>query len=265
LVCCESSHIFNDEYFLTPCNAHSRHGEDFYGHYYECEKVLLAMRLLAMNDTNKRKFVQNAIIPFVLSILQESSEEVLRLATAILLELSFGMQARWLLRPILGIWNKYVQGAKAERTILAIPPPLTDAVDIAAPTHLVQVRALEAEPTFSQELHEAAYEGGQQWIERLVEEDAVPADTTDAHGATGMHFAAMNARFEAMSYFMDHGLDINVEDNSGCTPLAWYVMARNIEFGTNQEVWPEECKKALDWMTSQGAVTRFIRMFSNTV
>lgn len=136
------------------------------------------------------------------------------------------MQARWLLRPILGIWNKYVKGAQVERDILAIPPPLTDAVDIAAPTHLVQVcvrtinsvvscpfpwrfhfiyniyhhnqlnpiscmstflpltsklqvRALDAEPTFSHELHEAAYEGGQQWIERLVEEDGVAPDTKD--------------------------------------------------------------------------------------
>lgn len=132
------------------------------------------------------------------------------------------MQARWLLRPIMGIWNKYVKGAKVERDILAIPPPLTDAVDIAAPTHLVQVRkkvrekrscalprsylwsccnhltpyllhvhkmlpfpsmlqvrAIDAEPTFSHELHEAAYEGGQLWIERLVEEEGVAPDTKD--------------------------------------------------------------------------------------
>ena len=42
----------------------SRDGEEFYGHYYDCSKVLLCMRLLAMNDANKRKFVQCAIIPF---------------------------------------------------------------------------------------------------------------------------------------------------------------------------------------------------------
>jgi len=164
---------------------HSRDGEDFFGHTYKCEMVLLCMRLLAMNDVNKRKFVQTAMIPFVLDLLKEDNPEIVRLATvcaclhiwsssplclacsplavflernvdfsrmlmwanrkarhtiqAILLELSFGMQARWLLRPILGIWNKYVKGAQVERAILAIPPPLTDAVDIAAPTHLVQV------------------------------------------------------------------------------------------------------------------------------
>ena len=39
------------------------------------------------------------------------------------------------------------------------------------------------------------------------------------HGATAMHFAAMNARFEAMSYLMDRDVDINVQDSSGCTPL----------------------------------------------
>mmetsp|Transcript_5188 Transcript_5188/g.8348 ORF Transcript_5188/g.8348 Transcript_5188/m.8348 type:complete len:176 (-) Transcript_5188:115-642(-) len=175
------------------------------------------------------------------------------------------MQARWLLRPIMGIWNKYVKGAQVEREILAIPPPLTDAVDFAAPTHLTQVRAIDAEPTFTHELHEAAYEGGQQWIERLVEEEGVSAHTTDNHGATGMHFAAMNARFEAMGYLMDQNLDINVEDSSGCTPLAWYVMAKNIEFGTDQEEWPHDTKKAIEWMTSQGAIAKFLPMFANTV
>jgi len=243
----------------------SRHGEDFYGHVYECDKVLLCMRLLAMNDQNKHKFVQNSVIPFVLDLLKDDDQEIVRLATATLLELSFGMQARWLLRPIMGIWNKYVKSSKVEREIAAIPPPLTDAVDIAAPTHLVQVRSLESEPTFGLELHEAAWEGGQQWIERLVEEEGVPADAVDNHGATAMHFAAMNARFEAMSYLMDRDVDINVQDSSGCTPLAWYIMAKNIEFGTDQEVWPEGCKKAIEWMTSQGAVAQMLPMFANTV
>lgn len=44
---------------------------------------------------------------------------------------------------------------------------------------MLQVRAVDAEPTFSHELHEAAYEGGQQWIERLVEEEGVLPDTKD--------------------------------------------------------------------------------------
>jgi hypothetical protein len=35
---------------------------------------------------------------------------------ATLLELSFGMQARWLLRPIMGIWNKYVKSSKVRKT-----------------------------------------------------------------------------------------------------------------------------------------------------
>lgn len=243
----------------------SRDGEEFYGHYYDCSKVLLCMRLLAMNDANKRKFVQCAIIPFVLDLLKDSDLEIVRLAVAILLELSFGMQARWLLRPILGIWNKYVRSAKEEREIAAIPPPLTDTIDIAAPTHLVQVRGIEAEPTFSHELHEACYEGGQQWIERLVEEDGVAADIRDGNGATGMHFAAVNARLEAIGYLMDRDVDINVVDVSGCSPLAWYIMARNVEFGTDQDKWPAQCNKVVEWMSSQGALALFCPMFANTV
>ena len=51
---------------------HSRDGQDFFGHTYKCEIVLLCMRLLAMNDANKRKFVQSAMIllTFVLIILK---------------------------------------------------------------------------------------------------------------------------------------------------------------------------------------------------
>jgi hypothetical protein len=37
---------------------------------------------------------------------------------------------------------------------------------------------------------------------------------------------------------MDKNLDINVPDASGCTPLAWYIMSKNIEHGTDQEEWP---------------------------
>ena len=44
-----------------------------------------------------------------------------------------------------------------------------------------------------------------------------------------------------------------------------YVMAKNIEFGTDQEAWPDEQKKAVEWMASQGAVARFLPMFANTV
>ena len=41
----------------------------------------------------------------------------LKYAQATLLELSFGMQARWLLRPIMGIWNKYVKSAKVPKPV----------------------------------------------------------------------------------------------------------------------------------------------------
>jgi hypothetical protein len=42
-------------------------------------------------------------------------------------------------------------------------------------------------------------------------------------------------------------------------------MAKNIEFGTDQQKWPDECKKAVEWMTSQGALAHFLPMFANTV
>jgi hypothetical protein len=36
-----------------------------------------------------------------------------------------------------------------------------------------------------------------------------------------MHFAALNMRVEAIGYLLDHDVDINICDGSGCTPLAW--------------------------------------------
>lgn len=56
------------------------------------------------------------MIPFILEFLSFPNKDVVRSSTACLLDLSFGMRARWLLRPILKIWYKFVEQAKEDRT-----------------------------------------------------------------------------------------------------------------------------------------------------
>ncbi|KAJ1471993.1 hypothetical protein T484DRAFT_3474338 [Baffinella frigidus] len=119
----------------------TRFDEEWHGHRYNFATVLLSARLLVLNDKNKRKFAQNAMIPFVLSLLKDDDEDVVRLATAILLELSFAMRARWLVRPVLTIWRNYVGDENQGRDALSHQPPMTDMVDLAAPTYTVKARA----------------------------------------------------------------------------------------------------------------------------
>jgi hypothetical protein len=40
-----------------------------YGHRYHLEILMLAVRLLVLNDKNKRKFVSNGMIPIVIDYL----------------------------------------------------------------------------------------------------------------------------------------------------------------------------------------------------
>jgi hypothetical protein len=35
-----------------------------------------------------------------------------------------------------------------------------------------------------------------------------------------------------MDYLEEHGHDINVKDNSGCTPLAWLTMSKQVRIST---------------------------------
>ena len=43
--------------------------EDWYGHKYSLEIIMMALRLLTLNDANKKKFVAGGMIPFILEFL----------------------------------------------------------------------------------------------------------------------------------------------------------------------------------------------------
>lgn len=195
----------------------------------------------------------------------------MQLSTAVLLDLSYGMRVRWLIRPVssdasplllscadltsrtlfpgphglvqvrqtrdeaqrgqpLTTFRVLLGSAVLIKRILPFslgpdalawgfqrfsrPLPSQDTVDFAAPTHIVNVKAMDYDVAFTFELHEAASEGGLRWMQRLIEEEDVDPHTADDGGATAMHYAAMNGHIEAMDYLLDHGVDINIQVQS---------------------------------------------------
>jgi hypothetical protein len=218
---------------LCECIDATSLNEDWHGHRYNVETMLLGARLLAVNDKNKRRFVQNSVIPFMLSLIKEPNvaQSVAQLSTAVLLDLSYGMRVRQLLHPVLLVWHQFVKLELKEKERFSLAPPSNHTVDFAAPTHVVNVKAIDYEIAFTFELHEAASEGVWLWMRRLVEDENADPCISDSHGATAMHYAAMNGHIEAMDYLLTVGVDINAEDQSGCTPKAWLLMARFVEYG----------------------------------
>lgn len=250
---------------LQDCIDAASYDEEWHGHRYNLEVMLIGTRLLAGNDKNKRRFVQNFMIPFMLSLLKIPDQGVMQLSTAVLLDLSYGMRVRWLIRPVLTVWYKYVKQEMKLKERFSRPLPSQDTVDFAAPTHIVNVKAMDYDVAFTFELHEAASEGGLRWMQRLIEEEDVDPHTADDGGATAMHYAAMNGHIEAMDYLLDHGVDINIQDKSGCTPKAWLLMARFVEYGTDTEQWPEAWQRVVEWVDSKGAIAKFLPMFPFSV
>jgi ankyrin repeat protein len=216
---------------------------------------------------------------------------VVHLATSIILSLSFALRARWLLRPIMLIWLKYVifvcllftmpvdlaldhgfdlriffryikdEVRRRESSLNA--PASTNIVDLAPPYHVVDVptEALK----FEFELHEAASEGGVLWMQRLIDQNGFDPSTQDSGGASAMHFAALRGRSDAMSFLFERGVDVNIQDNSGCTPLSWLIMARQVEFGVDVEAWPDEWQHIYKKLVDRGAIAIFVRMFTFSV
>ncbi|KAJ1471994.1 hypothetical protein T484DRAFT_3474338 [Baffinella frigidus] len=116
-----------------------------------------------------------------------------------------------------------------------------------------------------EQVFEAAGEGGMKWLERLVEEEGFAVHMTDDYGATALHYAAINSRLEIMQWLVTEGVGVNLEDSAGCTPLAWLIMARNVESGKDKKLWSKEAQAAHAWLVKQGAVARYLPMFPATV
>eukprot|EP00960_Hanusia_phi_P038790 753601-Hanusia_phi.AAC.2 len=171
-----------------------KHGEAWRGHAISFIKSMHATYNLVLIDRNKNAFIRNGMIPFIIQMLHVHEIEVADLATNILLELSYGIQARWILRPVLLIWHKHVATEKDARKKKSEPKGLVDCIDFAPPFHPVLVESV-SEPQHELELLEAASEGVVSWLQRLIAE-GWDFNTRDSRGATALHFAALKCHVQ---------------------------------------------------------------------
>ncbi len=155
---------------------------------------------------------------------------------------------------------RYVKDEIRRREISRNPPASTNIVDLAPPYHVVEAQAEALK--FEFELHEAASEGGVLWMQRLIDQDGFDPSTQDSGGASAMHFAALTGRSDALSFLFERGVDVNIQDNSGCTPLSWLIMARQVEFGVDVAAWPDEWQHIHEKLVDRGAIARFVYPFS---
>jgi hypothetical protein len=223
----------------------------------------------------------------LLHLVKDSTDSaVVRLATSIILSLSFALRARWLLRPIMLIWLKcvtfvclhftlwsmvlikcifvrYIKDDIRRRESSLNPSASTNIVDLAPPYCVVEAHTEALK--FDFELHEAASEGGVLWMQRLIDQNGFDPSIQDSGGASAMHFAALRGRSDAMSFLLERGVDVNIQDNSGCTPLSWLIMARQVEFGVDVTAWPDEWQHIYEILVDHGAIARFVRMYPFSV
>lgn len=67
-------------------------------------------------------------------------------------------------------------------------------------------------------------------LEYLVEEEGINFNVTDNLGSTPLHWAAYWCNSEVVEYLVEkRNVDINVTDNEGRTPLHWAAYHANID------------------------------------
>jgi len=239
--------------------------EEWHGHRCNLTTVLSSLWILVFSDKNKKTFTKMGTIPFVLQFLTDGDAKVVQLATAVLLQLSFAMRARWLVRPILKVWSNVTEDLRTGREQLGVEAAITDIVDVAAPTFAVKVNPAVQDSEYFHEVFEAAGEGGMAWLERLIEEEGFDVHMTDKYGANALHYATVCNRFEIMEWLVRKGVSVNSKDLSGCTPLSWQNMLSNVEFSKNVEDWSKSAQTAHTWMVSQGSIAHRLPMFPTTM
>ena len=71
------------------------------------------------------------------------------------------------------------------------------------------------------ELLNASADGDDTRVRELLTEGADPDKYKHSTGTTALHWAALRGRDTTISILIDHGADLNIQDNDGWTALYW--------------------------------------------
>lgn len=74
-------------------------------------------------------------------------------------------------------------------------------------------------PAWAGPIHQAAFQGRQDTVKRLIDEKKNDVNETDGFGSTPLHYAAMGGKTEMVSWLLGNGAAVNARDVGGYSPL----------------------------------------------
>ncbi|MCF6202038.1 MAG: ankyrin repeat domain-containing protein, partial [Hydrogenimonas sp.] len=74
-----------------------------------------------------------------------------------------------------------------------------------------------------QPLHEALFSQNAKKVKSLVEKGGCDIDAQSKAGISPLHIAVKVRNLNLVNYLLDHGADVDIQDNNGFTPLLYAI------------------------------------------
>lgn len=91
-------------------------------------------------------------------------------------------------------------------------------------------RANTPSPSPVVSIHEAAKSGNLQQVRKILRNPRQNVDELNKAGCSALHLACINQRFDIAKYLLQKGAEVNLDDNTGSTPLHHAVKSGNAAF-----------------------------------